>query len=124
MSVNIQTANGLKRISGDNLTSTKVISALGYTPANEEDLKNYAPRTLLSNYLTITDAASTYLPKEDDGDSFSIVDPSGNIIFKVDQNGVTTTKVTANEIENDDDNLIIKDSNGNISTVYYTVRAI
>ena len=77
MSVNIQTANGLKRISGDNLTSTKVISALGYTPANEEDLKNYATLVDLSGYL----------PKEADGDSFSIADPSGNIIFKVDQNG-------------------------------------
>lgn len=80
MSVNIQTANGLKRISGDNLTSTKVISALGYTPANEEDLKNYATLVDLSGYL----------PKEDDGDSFSIADPSGNIIFQVNQNGVNS----------------------------------
>lgn len=133
MSVNIQTANGLKRISGDNLTSTKVISALGYTPAKEEDLKNYAttvslneylkisdaastyaPRTALSNFLTIVDAEKTYLPKEADGDSFSIADPDGNVILKVDANGLSTTKVSTKEIENDDDNLIIKDSNDNI----------
>ena len=48
----------------------------------------YAPRTLLSNYLKITDAAETYLPKMDDGDSFTITDEAGNIAFQVNQNGV------------------------------------
>lgn len=44
MSVNIQTPNGLVNISGDKVTKKKVISALGYTPANEEhthDMSSY-----------------------------------------------------------------------------------
>lgn len=79
MSVNIQTDKGLKLLA-DKTTKKKVISALGYTPANEEDLKNYATLVDLSGYL----------PKEDDGDSFSIADPNGNIIFQVNQNGVNS----------------------------------
>lgn len=33
MSINVQTSNGLKKISGENITSRKVLSAIGYVPA-------------------------------------------------------------------------------------------
>ena len=84
MSINIQTANGLKSLTGEKLTATKVVSALGYTPANTNDLQKY---------LTITDAASTYA-------STSYVDTKWNdAIDIISKNFVSKTKeATANEL--------------------------
>lgn len=84
MSINIQTANGLKSLTGEKLTSAKVVSALGYTPANTNDLQKY---------LTITDASSTYA-------STSYVDTKWNdAIDIISTNFVSKNKeATANEL--------------------------
>lgn len=84
MSVNIQTANGLKSLTGEKLTSSKVVSALGYTPANTNDLQKY---------LTITDATSTYA-------SISYVDTKWNeAITIIESNFVSKQQeATANEL--------------------------
>lgn len=73
MSLNIQTADGLLEIGGK-VTKEKVISALGYKPADEDDLPNIT---------------------EDESGELSIADESGNVILKVDADGVHTTEVTA-----------------------------
>ena len=39
MSVNVKTTTGLKKISGENITSAKVLAAIGYTPAQAKDLE-------------------------------------------------------------------------------------
>ena len=87
MSVNIQTANGLKLLA-DKTTKETIKTALGYTPANEDNLGNYLLKgDAQSIYATLNDL-SKYLAKEDDGDSFSISDSAGNIIFRVDKDGI------------------------------------
>ena len=37
MSVNVQLANELRRISGQNTTQAQIMLALGYTPANDTE---------------------------------------------------------------------------------------
>lgn len=69
MSVNIKTTTGLKQLTGYNLTSEKVVTALGYTPANTNDL---------SKYLTITNASATYLPKSNIDTDMNAIDTATN----------------------------------------------
>jgi hypothetical protein len=73
MSINIQTATGLK-VLADKTTKETIKAALGYTPADEASL----------NLPNITD---------DESGDFYITDEQGNIIFKVDENGAHTTAV-------------------------------
>lgn len=77
MSLNIQTANGLLEIGG-NVTEEKIISALGYEPADKKDLPNIT---------------------EDESGELNIADQSGNVIVKVGADGLYTTEVIANGIE-------------------------
>lgn len=77
MSINIKTAAGLLEIGGK-VTKEKVISALGYLPADEEDLPNI---------------------KEDESGNMVIADESGNIIMQVDANGLTTTNIDAKTMQ-------------------------
>lgn len=69
MSVNIQTPAGLLKISGDRVTKETINKALGYTPVNVDELPD------------IFDDASDYLV---------IVDASGNIATRIDEQGVQT----------------------------------
>jgi len=69
MSVNIQTPGGLLKISGDRVTKENINKALGYTPANVDELPE------------IVDDAS---------ESLVIADPSGNIATQIDGQGIQT----------------------------------
>lgn len=106
MSLNIQTATGLLEIGGK-VTKEKVISALGYEPAdkahttdktvhvtsaekeiwnNKSDVKHYED---LEGAPSIT---------ENDSGNMVIADESGNIIMQVDADGLATTNVSARTI--------------------------
>lgn len=104
MSINIKTNTGLK-ILADKTTKTTIETALGYTPVNTEELsKNYLTKSDAANdYLLKGDAASiyatlddlsNYLAKESDDDSFFIADSVGNIILRVDKDGVHSVDFT------------------------------
>lgn len=67
----IQLSSGLKKITNE-ITSEQVINALGYQPATKNDLNN-----IFSS----------------ESDEFYIVDASGNIIAKIDKEGLHTTEV-------------------------------
>ena len=87
MAVNIQTANGLMLLA-DKTTKQTIEAALGYTPANKDNLNSYLLKgDAQSIYATLNDL-SNYLAKEEDGDSFSISDSAGHIILTVDKDGV------------------------------------
>lgn len=75
MSLNILTSTGLKEI--NSVTKEKVLSALDYTPANVEDLPNI---------------------QEDNSGELYIEDEAGNVIVRVDENGLHTTEVEANGV--------------------------
>ena len=77
MSLNIQLADGtLKEI--NEVTKEKIITALDYIPANEEDLPN------------ITD--------DDESRELTIEDASGNVIARIDEEGIHSTEVEAKGI--------------------------
>ena len=78
--INIKTLDGLLEIFG---SYQSIVDALGYVPANADGV-------LTNEYF-----------KDLDGDNFIISDKSGNIITKIDQNGLETTKVKATEFEGD-----------------------
>ena len=102
MSVNIKTASGLKKLSGDNLTKDSISLALGYTPANPDEvaanLSKHTSDTLVhvsadekshwndKSYNSLTDKPNLV---DDGSGEFIISDNSGNIAFKVDAEGVT-----------------------------------
>jgi hypothetical protein len=95
MSINIQTATGLK-VLADKTTKETIKAALGYTPADEASL----------NLPNITD---------DESGDFYIADEQGNIIFKVDENGAHTTAVNVLDgIYSEKDTFYITDEAGNI----------
>lgn len=75
MSLNILTSTGLKEI--NSVTKEKVLSALDYTPANVEDLPDI---------------------QEDNSGELYIEDEAGNVIVRVDENGLHTTEVEANGV--------------------------
>lgn len=102
MSVNIKTASGLKKLSGDNLTKDSISLALGYAPANPDEvaanLSKHTNDTLVhvsadekshwndKSYNSLTDKPNLV---DDGSGEFIISDNSGNIAFKVDDQGTT-----------------------------------
>ena len=100
MNISIQTPNGLLRLSPE-VTSQTIIDALGYIPANQVDIDN----AFMS-----------------DSDTFYVVDKFGNIISKIDKDGITTTAVNANtaklntlevtDIITNTDEFVLTDSEG------------
>ena len=81
MATYIQTPNGLYPIGGQ-VTKSKIIKALGYTPSSFDGDYNS-----LNNKPEIMD---------DGSDSFYIADTQGNIIFKVDSTGIHSVNLTLN----------------------------
>lgn len=79
----IQTPSGLTQISS-HLTKEKIIAALGYTPA---------------------DNVTFY---EDESGILSIADEKGYIIARIDENGFETTKISANAIQLNGEDLAAK----------------
>lgn len=79
----IQKADGLQAISSQ-LTKEKIIAALGYTPADN----------------------ATFF--EDETGALLIADNAGYVIARIDEEGLTTTKVSANTIQLDGENLATK----------------
>ena len=108
MSLNIQTANGLLEIGG-NVTKEKVISALGYEPANKthisdtslhvtsEERETWNNKSDFSGaYADLIDAPSI---TETESGNMVVADENGNIIMQVDADGFETTNVSAKTIE-------------------------
>lgn len=103
MSVNVQLANELRRLSGDNLTTSQIMLALGYTPANdteflahvgnstihvtEEDRRRWNSNggAFSGNYNNLIYAPDIF---DDGSQSLQIADPQGNIIATIDSNGI------------------------------------
>lgn len=81
MATYIQTPKGLYPIGGQ-VTKSKIIKALGYTPSAFDGDYNS-----LNNKPEIID---------DGSDSFYIADTKGNIIFRVDSNGIHSVNLTLN----------------------------
>lgn len=81
MATYIQTPKGLYPIGGQ-VTKNKIIKALGYTPSAFD-----------GNYNSLTDKPEII---DDGSDSFYIADTQGNIIFKVDSNGIHSVNLTLN----------------------------
>lgn len=81
MATYIQTPNGLYPIGGQ-VTKNKIINALGYTPSAFDGDYNS-----LNNKPSIVD---------DGSDIFYIADTQGNIIFKVDSNGIHSVNLILN----------------------------
>lgn len=87
MSINILLNGKLIRLDQDELTSERIVNALGYTPADKSQLFSGSFNDLKDN------------PISENGDgALSFTDPNGNIIAKVDKNGVTTTNVNTKTI--------------------------
>ena len=100
MAIYVKTANGPKCL-GEKVTQNKVIKALGYTPSDFDGDYNS-----LDNKPDIIDDGSS---------SLIITDPNGNIIAKIDENGITTTNLNAEQgITSPNDTLEITDLNGNV----------
>ena len=112
MAVYIKTPDGLKRISNEDIEAKDIEKALGYTPSDFSG--NYQD---LNNAPDIFDDASGVLV---------IADTSGNIIVKIDNDGIHTTDVDLNgisvkhKLENmdsltdDSDTLYVSDGDGNV----------
>lgn len=100
MSVNIKTANGLKKLSGDTLTKHSIAATLGYTPADPDsvnaDLTNHTTNDDIHVTLAEKDKFTDYkqlrnTPNiiDDESGEFTISDPSGNTALQVSSDGVT-----------------------------------
>lgn len=112
MAVYIKTPDGLKRISNEDIEAKDIEKALGYTPSDFSG--NYQD---LNNAPDIFDDASGVLV---------IADQQGNIILKIDNDGLHTTDVeidgmsVKHKLENmdsltdDSDTLYVTDGSGNI----------
>lgn len=79
----VQTSEGLSQVS-PSFTKEKIIAALGYTPA---------------------DGATFW---EDSSGALVIADPEGYVIARIDENGLTTTRVEAGAISLNGEDLAIK----------------
>lgn len=80
MSIYIQQADQLKKLTGEKLTSSKIIAALGFTPS-----------TFDGNYESLTNKPITN--SDDDNTTLYVQDSSGNIIAMINENGLTTVDV-------------------------------
>lgn len=108
MSINIQTTNGLKKLSGENITKERISTALGYTPANENVVNEHVNDTDIhittserNQWDSKSDFSGDYNDlqnkpsiMESNTDKINVVDDLGNIILKVDSEGVQTTELT------------------------------
>ena len=114
MSLNIQTSTGLLEIS-TKVTKEKVISALGYEPADKthttdttlhvtsEERSAWNNKSDFSGvYADLLDAPSI---TETESGNMIVADENGNIIMQVDEGGVSTTNVSAKTINLDGEDL-------------------
>lgn len=150
MATYIQTENGLKKLA-DKTTKKTIEEALGYIPSYTPNINDYDSDTFYiadskgnvifkvdkegihSVGLTIKEKTLETIIKEnipsgdynelenapniteDNSGEFQITDTNGNIILRVDSDGISTTSVnTTDGITSEEDNLRIMDSNGNI----------
>lgn len=114
MSLNIQTATGLLEIGG-NVTKEKVISALGYEPADKahtEDKTVHVTSAEKETWNNKSDFSGAYADlidapniTENDSGNMVIADESGNIIMQVDADGLSTTNVNTKTIKLDGEDL-------------------
>lgn len=123
MSVNVQLKDKLQRISGESITSAKILSALGYTPARDTDLTSHKNDSTI--HITSSERAtwnnkvdSTYVqnaiankankdelfngdyndlinkPIENTSDGILyIADEQGNVVARIDSEGLHTVGV-------------------------------
>lgn len=128
MSINIQLDGKLQKISGQTMTKEKIVEKLGYTPANEATV-NTSITNLESNIdadiaavnADLSDlkaALENYIKDhpdivEDGSGEVVFTDEAGNIIAKLDADGLHTTNVEADSFISNGDNLIINDLDGN-----------
>ena len=114
-SINIKTAAGLVEVGGQ-VTQEKVLTALGYVPANEKiesTVEDHVSNTEIhikqterelwnsksnfsGNYQDLRNAPDIV---EDESGELNIADESGNVIVKVSGNGLETTEVQAQGIQ-------------------------
>ena len=101
MSINIQTSNGLQKIISDNLTKSKVINALGYTPANANTLEVYVSQ-INSELAKKSEFSGSYYDLinapdiiEDNSGSVHYADENGNVIATIDEQGVSSIEFYA-----------------------------
>ena len=133
MSVNVKTSTGLKKISGENITSSKIISALGFTPAQSAAVEKYvaelkadidAKTEFSGDYNDLINAPAIV---DDQSSVLYITDSQGNIIMEVNEDGIYTTDVFLREksvlnainkvdniVEDESNAFLITDSQGNI----------
>ena len=106
LSLNIQTSTGLLEIS-TKVTKEKVISALGYEPANKTHTEDesvhvtFAEKETWNNKSDVKhydDLEGKPSITENDSGSMVIADERGNIIMQVDADGLATTNVSAKTI--------------------------
>ena len=102
MSINVKTSTGLKKISGENITSTKVLSAIGYVPAQAATLESHISNDEIHitaeerNAWDTTASKTTSLEilteniQKGEGEAFYIVDSNNNIGLKVNDEGTYT----------------------------------
>ena len=113
MSVNVQLKDKLQRISGESITSSKILSALGYTPASNTALTNHindtvkhitdAERIAWNNKAEkselfskdYNDLINKPIENTDDGVLY-ITDEAGRIVARIDEEGLHTIGVTVN----------------------------
>jgi predicted nucleic acid-binding Zn-ribbon protein len=82
MSIYIQQPDKLQKLTGEKLTRSKIIAALGYTPS-----------TFSGDYNDLTNKPIT--EDESNSSSLYVQDSSGNIIALIDEKGLTTTDLNA-----------------------------
>ena len=118
MSINIQLEGGqLKKLSGQTMSKEKIIDKLGYTPANEVDVEAdiaAVSYSLSDLETTLEDYIKNHPNIVEDGSGEVIfTDEAGNIIAKLDADGLHTTNIEAESFISGDDSLIINDLDGN-----------
>ena len=120
MSINIQLDGKLQKISGQTMTKEKIIEKLGYTPADETTLDANITE-LNTNLDTLESALEEHKNSMSDidaanaDDKFVIADPSGNIIAKIDNEGLHTTDIEAESFASNNKELVVCDDNGDVA---------
>lgn len=115
MSVNVQLANELRRISGQNITQAQIMLALGYTPTNDTDFLAHAKNGSIhvsaqdrerwnnalshgfsGNYNDLQDKPDIF---NDNSGVLQITDNSGNIIAQIDRYGIKSVNFFVKGVE-------------------------
>ena len=107
MAVYIKTKDGIKRVSNEDITKAEIEKGLGYTPSD-----------FSGKYSDIEDAPDI---KDDGSGVFYIVDANGNVILKVDSEGLHTTDIELDGIPSVKDKLENADSLTDDSDTLYVV---